>query len=224
MIAHNASFLASASSKENWPESDLPEVVVVGRSNVGKSSFINALTNRKKLAYVGSTPGKTQLLNFFDIDGTWVLVDVPGYGYAKLSKSQIQKMGKMMDEYFGDRENIACVVSLVDARHKPSADDLDMIDYFKETGRQVIVGATKIDKVPKTRRLAALKNISRDLHIPLKYVFPVSSTEKTGFDEISNAILAIVKEDKAGKKSAVSPAETPDPVQAASDPQPEDRI
>lgn len=200
MTPLNSSFLISASGKDSWPESDLPEVVVVGRSNVGKSSFINALTNRKNLAYVGSTPGKTQLLNFFDIDGKWVLVDVPGYGYARLSKSQLQKLGKMMDEYFGERENIACVVSLVDARHAPSEDDLDMIDYFKQTGRRVLVGATKIDKVPKTKRLAALKTISKDLQIPLKNIYPVSSTEKTGFDEICQAILAVLDQDKpAGK-------------------------
>lgn len=199
MKALNSSFLISASGKENWPESELPEVVVVGRSNVGKSSFINALTNRKKLAYVCSTPGKTQLLNFFDIDGKWVLVDVPGYGYAKLSKTQLQKLGKMMDEYFGERENIACVVSLVDARHAPSADDLDMIGYFKETGRKVIIGATKIDKVPKTKRLAALKTISKDLQIPLKNIYPISSVEKSGFDEIYQAILQALGQDEAAE-------------------------
>lgn len=199
MKALNSSFLISASGKENWPESELPEVVVVGRSNVGKSSFINALTNRKKLAYVGSTPGKTQLLNFFDIDGKWVLVDVPGYGYAKLSKTQLQKLGKMMDEYFGERENIACVVSLVDARHAPSADDLDMIGYFKETGRKVIIGATKIDKVPKTKRLAALKTISKDLQIPLKNIYPISSVEKSGFDEIYQAILQALGQDETAE-------------------------
>lgn len=197
----NSSFLISASSRDSWPESDLPEVVVVGRSNVGKSSFINALTNRRNLAYVGSTPGKTQLLNFFDIDGRWVLVDVPGYGYAKLSKSQLQKLGHMMDEYFGERENIACVVSLVDARHAPSQDDLDMIDYFKQTGRKVIIGATKVDKVPKTKRLAALKTISRDLQIPMKNIYPVSSTEKTGFDEICQAILAALPESARDESS-----------------------
>ena len=90
-------FVISAVEKEQWPESDLPEVVVVGRSNVGKSSFINALTNKKKLAYVGNTPGKTRLINFFKIDDTWMLVDVPGYGYAKMSKQMLIKMGKMMD-------------------------------------------------------------------------------------------------------------------------------
>ena len=215
MIHHDAAFIVSSSGKDSWPESDLPEVVVVGRSNVGKSSFINALTNRKKLAYVGSKPGKTQLLNFFKIDNTWVLVDVPGYGYAKLSKNQLQKLGQMMDEYFGERENIACVVSLVDARHAPSADDLDMIDYFKQTGRQVIVGATKIDKVPKTKRLAALKTISRDLKIPLKFVYPISSTEKTGFDEICTAILKVLGQDEA-KEKAKAESSKPD---SASEPE-----
>lgn len=193
----NSTFVTSSSGRESWPESDLPEIVVVGRSNVGKSSFINALTGRKKLAYVGSTPGKTQLLNFFDIDGKWMLVDVPGYGYARLSQAQLRQMGKMMDEYFGERQQIAGVVSLVDARHAPSADDIDMISYFKETGRPVIIGATKIDKVPRTKRTAALKTISRDLHIPLKNIYPVSSTEKTGFDEIFQAMLSLLEDGKS---------------------------
>lgn len=188
MSTRQASFISSASSKESWPELDKPEVVVVGRSNVGKSSFINALCNRKKLAFVGNTPGKTQLLNFFDIDGEWTLVDVPGYGYAKLSKNQLQKLGTMMDEYFADRENLQAVVSLIDARHAPTRDDLDMIEYFKETNRTVLIGATKIDKVPKTKRLAHLKMLSKALQIPLKNIYPISSVEKTGLDEIDLAI------------------------------------
>lgn len=192
-----SSFLTSATGKEGWPDTDLPEVVVVGRSNVGKSSFINALTNKKKLAYVGSTPGKTQLLNFFDIDNRWILVDVPGYGYAKLSQAQIRKLGTMMDEYFNERQQIACVVSLVDARHAPSEDDKDMLDYFKQTGRRVIIGATKIDKVPKTKRLAALRTISKDLQIPLKNVFPISSVEKSGFDEILEAVYKLLPDASA---------------------------
>lgn len=185
----NAAFITSASGKEGWPELDKPEIVVVGRSNVGKSSFINALTNRKKLAYVGSTPGKTQLLNFFDIDDSWTLVDVPGYGYAKLSKSQLMKLGNMMDEYFEERKGIVAVVSLIDARHLPSKDDLDMIAYFKEKGFPIVVGATKIDKVPKTKRLPSLKKISQTLQLPMKSVYPVSATEKTGLDAIYQALM-----------------------------------
>lgn len=189
MKQFNTSFITSATDKSGWPETGKPEVVVVGRSNVGKSSFINALTNRKRLAYVGNTPGKTQLINFFDVDGSWTLVDVPGYGYAKLSKSQLQKMGKMMDEYFADRKEISCVVSLVDARHDPTADDLDMIDYFKASGHPVIIAATKIDKVPKTKRLAAMKRISQKLQLPMKNIFPVSSVEKTGLEDVYGAML-----------------------------------
>lgn len=189
MKQFNTSFITSAADKSGWPETGKPEVVVVGRSNVGKSSFINALTNRKRLAYVGNTPGKTQLINFFDVDGSWTLVDVPGYGYAKLSKSQLQKMGKMMDEYFADRKEISCVVSLVDVRHDPTADDLDMIDYFKASGHPVIIAATKIDKVPKTKRLAAMKRISQKLQLPMKNIFPVSSVEKTGLEDVYGAML-----------------------------------
>ena len=184
-----ATFVISAVEKEQWPESDLPEVVVVGRSNVGKSSFINALTNKKKLAYVGNTPGKTRLINFFKIDDTWMLVDVPGYGYAKMSKQMLIKMGKMMDTYFNQREQICCVVQLVDARHGATHDDLDMIDYFKSLHIPILLVATKIDKIPKTKRIKALKNISQKLQLPLKNIYGISSTEKIGFDEVYQAIL-----------------------------------
>lgn len=181
-------FITSAADKTGWPNHNLDEVVVVGRSNVGKSSFINAFTNRKKLAYVGNTPGKTQLINFFDIDGKWCLVDVPGYGYAKLSKTQLMKLGKMMDQYLGERENLKAVVQLVDARHEPTADDLDMIEYFKSMNLPIIVVATKIDKVPKTKRDRALKVLANTLAIPVKDIYPVSSTEKTGFEAVQNKI------------------------------------
>ena len=176
---------------------------------MGKSSFINALTNRKRLAYVGNTPGKTQLINFFDVDGKWVLVDVPGYGYAKLSKSQLQKMGKMMDEYFADRKEITCVVSLVDARHDPTADDLDMIEYFKSSGHPVIIAATKIDKVPKTKRLAAMKRISQKLQLPMKNIFPVSSVEKTGLEDVYGAMQRYLFPEQAQnpEKEQEKPAE-----------------
>lgn len=183
-----AEFVTSATKKDQWPQSELPEVVVVGRSNVGKSSFINALTNRKKLAYVGSTPGKTRLINFFSIDGMWMLVDVPGYGYAKMSTHQLEQLGAMMDEYFNEREQIRCVVQLVDARHAPTNDDLDMVEYFKEAGMKVIIGATKVDKVPKTKRIKSLKVISQVLQIPLKNIYGISSTEKLGFEEILQAM------------------------------------
>ncbi|MBM6765086.1 ribosome biogenesis GTP-binding protein YihA/YsxC [Faecalicoccus pleomorphus] len=184
-----ATFVISAVEKEQWPDSNLPEVVVVGRSNVGKSSFINALTNRKRLAYVGNTPGKTRLINFFDIDGTWMLVDVPGYGYARMSKEMLKKMGKMMEDYFSQREQLKLAIQLVDARHDPTNDDLDMIEYFKSLQIPILLVATKIDKIPKTKRVKALKNISQKLQLPLKNIYGISSTEKIGFDEVYQAIL-----------------------------------
>ena len=174
-------FVISAVEKNQWPESDLPEVVVVGRSNVGKSSFINALTNKKKLAYVGNTPGKTRLINFFKIDDTWMLVDVPGYGYAK---------------YFNQREQICCVVQLVDARHGATHDDLDMIEMIQSLGIQIVIVATKVDKIPKTKRVRALKDISQQLHLPMKNIFGISSTEKTGFEPVLERINEIVEQAK----------------------------
>lgn len=200
----NSTFITSATKESEWPKSELPEVVVVGRSNVGKSSFINAFCNRKKLAYVGNTPGKTRLINFFDIDGSWVLVDVPGYGYAKMSKQQLIQMGKMMDEYFTKRKNLSAVVQLVDARHEPTGDDLDMVDFFRQMKLPIIVAATKIDKVPKTKRIRHLKAISQKLQIPLKNIIPISSTEKTGMLDVKAAIdqqLEIVSQKEAETKT-----------------------
>lgn len=181
----DAKFLTSAADKSQWPDTGgKPEVVVVGRSNVGKSSFINALTNRKKLAYVGGTPGKTQLINFFDVDGEWTLVDVPGYGYAKLSQAQLQKMGKMMDDYFLKREGISCAISLIDLRHGPTSDDLDMVQFLKDQNIPILCIATKADKVPKTKRLAQLRKSAQALNLPLRAMAAVSSVDKTGFDEV----------------------------------------
>ena len=192
----NGEFLTSATKEGEYPEADRPEIVVVGRSNVGKSSFINAFTNRKKLAYVGNTPGKTQLINFFMIDGAWYLVDVPGYGYAKLSKAQIAKLGRMMDEYFLKRKNLTCVVQLVDARHDPSKDDMEMVEFFKEMHIPIVAVATKIDKIPKTKRINHLKKISQKLQIPLAHIFAVSSTEKIGFEQVEEELQKRIEQAK----------------------------
>ncbi|MBP3853744.1 MAG: YihA family ribosome biogenesis GTP-binding protein [Erysipelotrichaceae bacterium] len=183
-----STFVTGAVDQSQWPESQLPEIVVVGRSNVGKSSFINALCNRKKLAYVGNTPGKTRMINFFDIDRRWMLVDVPGYGYAKMSKAMLKKMGDMMDTYFSRRTQIRGVIQLVDARHAPTGDDLDMIAYVQSLDIPILVVATKMDKVPKTRQIKALKQIAKTIHMPVSMILPVSSIKKTGFEPVCDAI------------------------------------
>ena len=126
---HNAEILLSAANKSHYPQDELPEIALAGRSNVGKSSFINTMLNRKNLARTSGKPGKTQLLNFFNIDDKMRFVDVPGYGYARVSKKEREKWGRMIEEYLTTRENLRAVVSLVDLRHDPSADDVQMYEF-----------------------------------------------------------------------------------------------
>ena len=136
-------FIKSAKSSVDYPES-LKEVVLVGRSNVGKSSFINAVFNQKA-AYVGKTPGKTRLLNFFAVDDRYTLVDVPGYGFAKLSNNEIVAFGEMMEEYFSKRQALKLLVMITDIRHKPTGDDLDMIEFARYHHLNTLVIANKAD-------------------------------------------------------------------------------
>lgn len=148
---HNAEILLSAANKSHYPQDEIPEIALAGRSNVGKSSFINTLLNRKNLARTSGKPGKTQLLNFFNIDNQLRFVDVPGYGYAKVSKTERAKWGRMIEEYLTTRGNLRAVVSLVDFRHEPSADDVQMYEFLKYYEIPVIVVATKADKIPRSK-------------------------------------------------------------------------
>ena len=141
----------SAPDKHSWPEPSLPEIVLAGRSNVGKSSLINTLAENRKMAYVGKTPGKTRLLNFFEVDQTFRLVDVPGYGYAHASQKLLLQFGKMMEDYFHDRKNIKGVILLVDARHRPTEDDLTMLEFARYFQLPVLLVATKADKCSRRR-------------------------------------------------------------------------
>lgn len=183
----------SAPDKQSWPESNLPEIVLAGRSNVGKSSFINTITNRKKLAYVGNTPGKTRLLNFFNLDDELMLVDVPGYGYANISQKQLIAFGEMMEDYFHERKQKVGLVMLVDGRHPVSEDDLVMMDFARYYEVPVIVVATKMDKVSKSKRFNNLNKIARDLLMDVNDVIAFSSEEKFGIDEVWKRIDELVK-------------------------------
>lgn len=187
-----AELVISAPDKLSWPDSKLPEVVLAGRSNVGKSSFINTLTGRKKLAYVGNTPGKTRLLNFFNLDDKYIFVDVPGYGYAKLSKQQLIKFGEMMEDYFHEREQKKGVVIIVDARHKPSVDDDAMLEYARYFEIPVAIIATKMDKLKNSERKRNIQAI-RD-HFELsddEVVVPFSAEKREGVDEAWAVIKAM---------------------------------
>ena len=187
---HNAEILLSAANKSHYPQDEIPEIALAGRSNVGKSSFINTLLNRKNLARTSGKPGKTQLLNFFNIDDKLRFVDVPGYGYAKVSETERAKWGKMIEEYLTSRENLRAVVSLVDFRHEPSADDVQMYEFLKYYEIPVIVVATKADKIPRGKWNKNESVIKKKLDFDKDDDFIVfSSVNKDGLDAAWDAIL-----------------------------------
>lgn len=173
-----AEIVMSAVSQEQYPKDKLPEIAVAGRSNVGKSSFINSLLSRKGLARTSSKPGKTRTINFFLIDDKFYLVDVPGYGYAKVSKQERNKWGKMMDEYFTQRENLRLTVLLVDSRHDPSELDIQMYEFLKHYGVPTLVVATKCDKIKPSKRPRHLKAIKEGLSLELGDEVVLYSSEK----------------------------------------------
>lgn len=187
---HNAEILLSAANKSHYPQDEIPEIALAGRSNVGKSSFINTLLNRKNLARTSGKPGKTQLLNFFNIDNQLRFVDVPGYGYAKVSKTERAKWGRMIEEYLTTRENLRAVVSLVDFRHEPSADDVQMYEFLKYYEIPVIVVATKADKIPRSKWNKHESVIKKRLDFDKNDNFLIfSSINKDGLDSAWDAIL-----------------------------------
>lgn len=195
MITFNkAELVVSAPDKKSWPDTNLPEIVLAGRSNVGKSSFINAMCNRKKLAYVGNTPGKTRLLNFFNLDDKYMFVDVPGYGYANISKKQLLLFGQMMEDYFSERKQKKGVVILVDSRHKPTDDDYTMLEFARYYEIPVAIVATKIDKLPSTKLKNQLKMIRRELDLKdTEPLFPFSAENKIGMEEVWKYLIPIFK-------------------------------
>ncbi len=142
----------SAVKKEQYPKTNLPEIALAGRSNVGKSSFINQIIGRKNLVRTSSKPGKTRTLNFYLINDAFYFVDVPGYGYAKVSKREREKWGQMMEEYFETREQLQLVVLIVDLRHEPTREDIQMVEYVNYLNIPLLIVATKLDKIPKTKR------------------------------------------------------------------------
>lgn len=187
---HNADILLSAANKSHYPQDDIPEVALAGRSNVGKSSFINTLLNRKNLARTSGKPGKTQLLNFFSVDDKLRLVDVPGYGYARVSKKEREKWGRMIEEYLTSRENLKAVVSLVDFRHEPSADDVQMYEFLKYYEIPVILVATKADKIPRGKWNKHESMIKKKLDFDTSDSFIIfSSVTKEGLEKSWDEIL-----------------------------------
>lgn len=175
--------------QSQYPEEILPEFLLVGRSNVGKSSFINALIGRKNYAKTSSKPGKTQTLNFYNINKELFLVDVPGYGYSRLSKDNDRKIGLMIEEYLKNRENLAHVFMLIDYRHKPTEDDILMYEFLKYYNIKITIVATKYDKVGTSGRAKQDKLIKETLKLDTDDFIRFSSTTKKGREEIYKIIM-----------------------------------
>ncbi len=189
---NKAQFLLCAAWKSQWPDHDLPEICLAGRSNVGKSSLINTLTNHQKLAKVSGTPGKTRTLNFFNINDEICLVDVPGYGYAKVSDAIKESFADMIDTYLRDRELLRGLILIVDYRHKPTHDDIQMYQYAKYYQIPVIVVATKEDKLKRNDLKKNEKRIKETLDFQKGDMFVrFSSLSKVGIDELWQDIFQL---------------------------------
>ncbi|WP_066647469.1 ribosome biogenesis GTP-binding protein YihA/YsxC [Christensenella timonensis] len=189
MEIKKAAFYKSMKKSVDYPGGDLPEIAFAGKSNVGKSSLINYLANNSKLAYVSKQPGKTRLINYFLINDSFYLVDLPGYGFARVSKAEKDSWAEMMQDYFRVARGLRAMVILIDIRHNPTGDDVQMIEWAAHYGIPFMVAATKADKIAKSKRfhyvVQMAKYISAALDIDMDIdIVPVSSTDKRGKEEI----------------------------------------
>ena len=189
----DAKLLISAAGKSQWPDSELPEIVLAGKSNVGKSSLINTLLNRKSLAYVGKTPGKTRLLNFYEVNQQFMMVDVPGYGFAQRSQKELIDFGTMMEDYFSERKQLKVCIQIIDLRHGPSKDDLMMLDYVRSNGIPVLIVATKQDQCNQLETSKNRKMISEKCNVPLQQIVLFSSKTRRGRDELMEKIETYIR-------------------------------
>lgn len=189
MNIQNTEFVISAAKKSDFPRDHLPQVVFAGRSNVGKSSVINCLLGRRNFARVGNSPGKTTHINYFLVDRQLYLVDLPGYGYAKVSQAERARWGRLIEQWFQDPSLMTLGVQIVDARHKPTADDCTMIECFKQSGKPYIVVANKLDKLKKSEIEPNLLQIRNTLQIDESVkVIPFSAEKKIGREELLSLV------------------------------------
>lgn len=183
-------FVISAAKKADFPRDQLPQVVFAGRSNVGKSSVINCLLGRKNFARVGNSPGKTTHINYFKVDNQLYLVDLPGYGYARVSQAERARWGRLIEQWFQDPSLMTLGIQIVDARHKPTADDCTMIECFKQSGKPFIVVANKLDKLKKSEIEPNLLQIRTALQLDDSVqVIPFSAEKKLGRTELLSLVL-----------------------------------
>ena len=194
MIINKSELESVAVKASQYPPADIPEIAFAGRSNVGKSSLLNLITGRKSLARVSGSPGKTRTINFYRCNDEFRIVDLPGYGFAKVSRSESEKWGQMIESYLENRNTLLKVVQLVDIRHKPSAQDIQMYEYLKYYGLDGIVVATKADKVGSNEKASNLKMIRSALGMNKSdLLIPVSALKRTGSAELLDAMESLLK-------------------------------
>ncbi|MBQ3520513.1 MAG: YihA family ribosome biogenesis GTP-binding protein [Firmicutes bacterium] len=195
MIIKKSDLETVAVKPSQYPPENLKEIAFAGRSNVGKSSLLNLITNRKKLARVSGSPGKTRTINFYIINDEFRVVDLPGYGYAKVSKSMSEGWGDMMETYLGNRPNLVKVIQLVDIRHAPSKQDVEMYNYLRHYGLDGIVVATKADKISRNQLPKHIKEIRQTLKLSSDdKVIPVSALKKTGYEELLDVMEGLLED------------------------------
>ncbi|PEG87166.1 MULTISPECIES: ribosome biogenesis GTP-binding protein YihA/YsxC [unclassified Lactobacillus] len=190
MIIKSSSYAVSAVREDQYPKDDLPEIALSGRSNVGKSSLINTLLNRKNLARTSSQPGKTQTLNFYLVNDEFYLVDVPGYGYARVSQKKRQEFGEMIQDYLETRPNLKGLVILIDSRHEPTKDDIAMYNYAQYLNLPILVVCTKIDKIKKSQVNKVMSRLKKNMDLNYDHVtvLTFSSVTKLHVAELGNWI------------------------------------
>ena len=191
MIIKDAKFMLSAADRKGFIRPEKPMIAVCGKSNVGKSSFINALANRKKLAKTSAEPGRTRLVNYFDF-GQFVLADLPGYGFARVSKAEKQKWARLLEDFFAEKENIAHVFALADIRHDPTADDITMIEFLYYHRIPFTIVATKADKLPKTRVREHVRAIASEFKTGEGNVVAFSSETGRGKEDVLSLLDRIL--------------------------------
>ena len=194
MKVNNPKFEISAVGPKQYPKNDLPQIVLVGKSNVGKSSFINTMINRKALARTSSEPGKTRQINFYNIDETFYFVDLPGYGYSKMSKQEQEKVGSFIEQYLVKSENIALVIFLIDIRHNPTENDRLMYDYIIRSGLPFIILANKADKIAPTKVEGVVDDLQKQIN-PIGDItmLPFSAEKKIYTEDVWNVIDEYIK-------------------------------
>jgi GTP-binding protein len=208
LIVHTLEFLGGMASPAGWrPEEALPEIAFAGRSNVGKSSLINRLLRRSKAARVSNTPGRTREINFFRVNDQFVLVDLPGYGYAKVSKDRKAEWKPMIEGYLRRTKSLKGIVQLLDIRHDPTKDDIQMLDFLSEVGVPTMIVMTKTDKLTKSQAAKRIEAIVASLGLDEDQVIPFSAVTGAGRDDLAEAVMSLVRADSSQTLDAEDPSQ-----------------